>query len=222
MNHKNMLPVLEISSWKEESLTTIIEEIKTLNTKPLILIDGAGGSGKTTIAKAIAEKLDANLVHSDDVSWWADPIEWDTEMKEGIINPWNDGKDVSYRPSGWIKKDRAGSIKVDSSKPLIIEGNGSCRKSLREISTFSIWVDTDPIVSRERIINRDMEEGVNGGTYESVKEFAEWWDGIITPFFLKEEPWKYVSVIISGEKGDITKDKIAVSIPNLKANNYSC
>lgn len=213
---KNMLPPLEISSWKEESLSNLLKEIKSTTEKPLILIDGAGGSGKTTIARKLADSLDANLVHSDDVSWYADPVKWDGEMIEGIINPWLKVEDVSYRPSGWIKQNREGSIVIDPAKPLIIEGNGSARKSLRELASFSIWIDTDPLLSRERIIKRDLEEGVNGGTLESVTEFAEWWDGLITPFFLEETPWKYVSVIISGSESDVKNDKLMIHIPKDK------
>jgi hypothetical protein len=59
-------------------------------------------------------------------------------MLNGIITPWQNGERVAYAPSGWIKEKRSGFIEVDSSKALIIEGMGACRKTLREIAAYSI------------------------------------------------------------------------------------
>ena len=72
-----MLKPLGIDTWKEESLSFLAEEILGVSPKPLILVDGKGGSGKTSFAAKLADKLNANLVSSDDVAWWADPIHWD-------------------------------------------------------------------------------------------------------------------------------------------------
>ena len=102
------LPSLNINSWSEESLSDLAAKIGDNVSKPLILIDGAAGSGKTTLALKLADILNADLVHTDDVSWCADPIHWDHEMLEGIVNPWINGKNVAYRPAGWVKEGRQG------------------------------------------------------------------------------------------------------------------
>lgn len=44
------LPLLEIKTWSEQSLACLTEEIVQRSALPLILIDGAAGSGKTTLA----------------------------------------------------------------------------------------------------------------------------------------------------------------------------
>ena len=85
------LPSLNINWWSEESLSDLAAKIGDNVSKPLILIDGAAGSGKTTLALKLADILNADLVHTDDVSWCADPIHWDHEMLEGIVNPWING-----------------------------------------------------------------------------------------------------------------------------------
>ena len=210
-----MLPSLEINSWSEESISNLARKISNITTKPLILVDGVGGSGKTTLAAKLIDILNANLVHSDDVSWCADPIHWDDEMLAGIVNPWLDGKDVSYRPTGWIKENRSGSIDVDPNRALIIEGMGSSRKTLRAVATYSIWVDTDPEIARERVVQRDLANGENGGTIESVTEFANWWDSLIMPLFLEERPWKYVDIIVSGSQSNLISDRIMIHVPEI-------
>lgn len=210
--HPPKLPSLPIHPWLEESLSSLTARILIKGPKPLILIDGAGGSGKTTLAKKLAECLNANLVHTDDVSWCADPICWDGEMLAGIINPWIKGEKVSYRPTGWVKENRPGFIETDPNRPLIIEGMGAARKTLRDMGAYSIWVDTEPDVARARVVQRDLDQGENGATVESVTEFADWWDSLLNPLLLAEKAWDFVDVIVSGSQMDLSGDTLFIHI----------
>ncbi|MCL2188353.1 MAG: hypothetical protein FWC16_07580 [Defluviitaleaceae bacterium] len=206
-----MLKPLGIDTWKEESLSSLAEKILSISPKPLVLVDGKGGSGKTSFAVKLGGLLNANLVASDDVAWWADPIHWDGELNEGIIQPWRLGENVEYIPSGWVKKSRKGCIAVDANKALIVEGSGACRKTLRNVASFSIWVDADPSIARARVIRRDLANGENGGTLESVTAFTDHWDAIVDPFLAEEEAWKYVNAIISGTQSDLNADRLLIS-----------
>lgn len=206
-----LLPPLEISAWTEASLSSLLEH--TSDHLPLILIDGAAGSGKTTLAAKLAALWNAGLIHTDDISWCADPIRWDEELLTGIIAPWRGGKRVSFRPTGWIRENRPGSIDVDPEKALIIEGMGACRRTLRTAASRSIWVDTAPEVARARVVQRDLSRGENGGTVASIVAFADWWDSLLNPLFLEEEPWKYVDVIVDGSRFASASDHIMVHTP---------
>jgi uridine kinase len=201
-----MLYPLGIDTWKKKDISVLAEEILSISQRPLVLVDGVGGSGKTSFAARLAAVMNSNIVATDDVAWWLDPIHWDAELQDGIINPWLAGENVKYTPSGWIKKGREGFISVDSSKALIIEGSGACRKSLRKIATYSVWVDTDVDFAKERGIQRDIAAGVNGGTLESVPEDWDWFDSVINPFLAEQESWKYVNVIVSGTQSDLVSD----------------
>lgn len=210
-----MLPSLGIKQWSEETLSDRAAHILNLMPRPLILIDGAAGSGKTTLAKKLADLLHANLVHTDDVSWCADPVHWDDEMLSGIVNPWLAGKMAAYKPTGWMKENRPGFINADPDRALIIEGMGACRKTMRSTAAYSIWVDTEPEIARARVVQRDIANGDNGGTVESVTKFADWWDSLMLPLFLEEKVWNHVDVIVNGERSDLTKDKLLVYVPRL-------
>lgn len=210
-----ILPSLEINSWTEESLSNLAKKISNNVPRPLILIDGVAGSGKTTLAAKLADILNANLVHSDDVSWCADPIHWDGEMISGIVNPWLKKNDVAYKPTGWIKENRPGFIDVDSSKALVIEGMGVSRKTLRTIATYSIWVDTEPEIARTRVVQRDLASGENGGSIQSITEFANWWDSLLTPLFLEEKSWRYVDVVVSGSQSDLISNNLMIHVPGI-------
>jgi len=209
-----MLTPLGIDTWKEETLSALAEKILNISEKPLVLIDGKGGSGKTSFAIKLADMLNADKVSTDDVAWWLDPIQWDGELLDGIIQPWQNGNNVSYTPSGWIKKNRKGVIAVDSSKALIIEGCGACRKTLRNVATYSVWIDTDPHLAKERVILRDLANGENGGTRESVTTFTDWFDSIIDPFLAEEEAWKYTNVIVSGTQSDLSSNALFIYYPS--------
>jgi len=205
--------VFEIDTWKEESVAVLAGRILNISPKPLVFIDGKGGSGKTSFAAKLAAAMNANIVSTDDVAWWLDPIHWDDELLNGIIQPWLNGENAAYTPSGWIKKNRDGFITADSDKALIVEGSGACRKRLRQLATFSVWIDTDPQICRERVIQRDLANGENGGTLESVTEFTDWFDSVIDPFLAEEEPWKYVTAIVSGIQSDLNSDTIMIHVP---------
>jgi len=197
---------------ERKTISNLAAKIQRITPKPLILIDGTAGSGKTTLATQLGGALKANVLATDDVSWCADPIYWDQEMLDGIIKPWLERSNVVYRPPGWIKENRSGFIEVDANKALIIEGMGACRRTLREIATYSIWVDTEPDIARMRVIRRDLAAGENGGTLESVTEFTDWWDALLHPFLLEEEPWKYADIIVNGSLSNQIADKLLICV----------
>jgi uridine kinase len=215
-----MFPSLGIDTWKEETLSVLAAKILNISPKPFILIDGKGGSGKTSFALKLANIFSANIVATDDICWWADPIHWDDEMLNGIVKPWFNGKKIAYTPSGWIKKNRPGCIKVNPNKALIIEGSGACRNTLRKMATYSVWIDTEPDVCRLRVIQRDLANGENGGTLKSVTEFTDWWDSVVDPFLLKEKAWEYANVIINGSHSDLSYTTLLIHHPDNRI-NYS-
>lgn len=91
---------------------------------------------------------------------------------------------------------------------------GASRKTLRAIATYSIWVDIEPEAARARVVHRDFANGENGGTIESITDFANWWDSLLIPLLLEEKSWKYVDIIVSGSRSDLISNNLMIHVPS--------
>ena len=89
---------------------------------------------------------------------------------------------------------------------------GVCRKTLREVATYSIWLDIESEFARNRLVRRDIASGADGGTLESITKFADWFDSLLIPFLIEEKPWKYVNLIVSGSESDLVSNNFLVHI----------
>ncbi len=200
-----MLPSLDLGPWATTSLAAVADEVVARADTPrtLVLVDGSGGSGKSTFARRLAAALDvvvpdgAHVVSTDDIAWHLHPIEWATELLEGVVEPWLGGAAVDYRPPGWIAKGRPGSVQVAPGTVLVVEGVGAARRSLAELASFVVWVQTDGAVARERILVRDI--GVDGDTREEVAEFLDGWMTFEVTHHLQERPWERADLIVDGQ-----------------------
>lgn len=161
----------------------------------LILVDGGSGSGKTTFADQAAALLGANLVRTDDLAWHHHATDWDNELVSHVIEPWQRGELVRYRPPGWVTRDRAGAVTVDPGRQLIIEGVGAARAFLARLADLVIWVQTDRTLARERGIARDVELGRTPA--EAERFWAEWMSAE-EPFLAAERPWRNADLIVDG------------------------
>lgn len=204
---RTMLPKIAVDGLAPIPVSAIAAEIARRASasgieRSLILVDGTGGSGKSSFAKALVAALNAEmpdeaaLVAVDDISWWLHPINWEPQMLDGVINPWLAGRDVDYRPPGWVDKGREGSVKARSNRFLVVEGVTASRQSLAKLATVTIWVNTDPEVAFKRMVDRDIELGLNGDTRAEVEQFAQDFMADEIPFQLTEQPWLRANLIV--------------------------
>jgi hypothetical protein len=62
-----------------------------------IAVDGHGGSGKSTLAKQLSEKLNAEIIHTDDFASWDNPLNWWSLVIKRVFEPIKSGsKTLSY------------------------------------------------------------------------------------------------------------------------------
>ena len=175
--------------------------------RSLVLVDGRSGGGKTTTATRIAALLEAAVVHTDDVAWHLHPTQWADELIAGVIEPWSKGEHVSFRPPGWIAKDRPGSIEVEPSDVLVIEGVGAGRHDLAELAgviepgvgVFAVWVQSDLDEARRRGVARDVVQ--EGRTPEEAEAFWDAWALDEDPFLAAERPWARAGLVVCGTCG---------------------
>ena len=142
--------------------------------RPVILIDGRSGSGKTELAIELAAALGAQLVRLDDVYPGWDGLEAGSEsVRTDILlaHQWQRWDWALDAPAEWHK--------LDPGRPLVIEGSGSLSRANRELATSAVWVELDEPTRRARALARD------GASYE-----PHWddWAAQEQRFFDRERP----------------------------------
>lgn len=165
--------------------------------RAVLAIDGHGASGKTTLARRLAAGHDAAcVVATDDLAWHHSFFDWAPLLVDAVLLPYRAGHPVSYRPPGWGRMGREGSIEVPAdTELLIVEGTGAGRLEAAPYVDALIWVDVDLDVARERGLARDVASGVNGSREEAEKFWDEWMSEEI-PFLEHHRPWERADLIV--------------------------
>lgn len=152
---------------------------------PLFIgIAGGSGSGKTTIASAVAQKLhdrvvliehDAYYRHRPELSFeertkvnYDHPDSLETELLVGHLAALRSGKAIErpvYDFTRHLRSDE--TIRVDPARVVVVEGIlVLAEPTLREQLDLKVFVDTDPDIRLARRLQRDIEE--RGRSLESV------------------------------------------------------
>jgi hypothetical protein len=179
----------ECGPWRPTDPAELLDLVHATPPPPIgpriVAIDGRGGSGKTVLARTLAERHGpaAAVVHTDDIAWHQAFFDWDGLLAEHVLAGVRAGREVRYRPPAWQARGRAGAIAVPADATLVlVEGTGSARRSLAPWLDASLWVQVDTALARDRLRERD------GDTPRIRAHIAEW-DREEEPFMLAEQPW---------------------------------
>jgi uridine kinase len=156
--------------------------------RPVVLIDGRSGTGKTTLAAALAPRLDAQLVHLDDVYPGWDGLDAASEhvVAEVLAAPDRTGR-PRWRRWDWGTDLPAEWHALDATRPLVVEGCGALSRAAAERATLRIWLEGDDEVRKRRAIERD------GATFA-----REWdrWAAEEDAFLAREDPRSLADVVL--------------------------
>ncbi|QQR84044.1 AAA family ATPase [Candidatus Peregrinibacteria bacterium] len=160
----------------EEAIKTLEEKISKLQKPVLIGISGFGGSGKSTFALSLGEKLKAPVVGVDsfakhdihkDYEFW-EIIDYNRLSTE-VIQPFlSDNHVIKYSNQDWKENNKETEIKHNGI--LIIEGIGLFRPELMKHFSLTIWIDCpiEEATSRGKRRNKEQHN----------TNHDEYWDGI--------------------------------------------
>ncbi len=127
----------------------------------VITIDGPAGSGKTTLANELSNKLgECPIVHMDDLygGWNQDLIsELPNRIIKTILWPLQNKTAPSYFRFDWHENRFTENIALPVSEFLILEGVGSGHPQLHEFAALTIWIEADPKLLLDRLVARDGE-----------------------------------------------------------------
>jgi uridine kinase len=122
----------------------------TMTERPVVLIDGRSGSGKTTLARELAPLLHAQLVRLDDLYPGWDGLQAGSDHIHSVVIP-----ESRWREWDWAADRQGAWHRLDSTKPLVIEGAGALSRANRELATYGIWVELDAETRKLRALARD-------------------------------------------------------------------
>ena len=151
-----------------ERLLTVqkaIEELLQTKETIIVSIDGNCTSGKTTLAKQLAEIYDCNVFHMDDFflrpeqrtaerfSEVGGNVDYERFLAEVLI-PLKLGKPFSYRPFDCSTFELTDPITVIPKKLNIVEGTYSLHPYFGESYDLKILLTITPELQRQRILMR--------------------------------------------------------------------
>jgi hypothetical protein len=136
----------------EPSLLAQLVELIRGPARPVVLIDGGSGSGKSSIADQLARALPAQLVRLENVYPGWDGLEAASAAVHSDILA---SEDPGWRSWDWTLSAPGQSHPIDPSRALIVEGSGSLSRKNRQLATFGIWLRLDEATRRSRALARD-------------------------------------------------------------------
>ena len=170
--------------------------------QPIVIIDGRAGSGKTRLALELqgrifeAERVAPRVLHMDDLySGWEGLAAGSRYLVTNILQPFTTNRKASWQIWNWSKSERGsesepgnGWREFEGGVPLIIEGCGSLSRASREMSDFSVWVESEYPTRRERLRVRD------GSKFD---EFWPTWAIQEDEFYQAEKSQELADLVIS-------------------------
>lgn len=140
---------------------TLLARPTTLGRGRLLCIDGPAGSGKTTLAQAVAALLPVQVIHMDDLyDGWRGLPDVHRQL-ETLTRPLASGESGAYRRYDWHRGRYAETVEVPPVDVLLIEGVGSGSSTIEELITLLVWVESDQPTRLRRGLARDGENRRN-------------------------------------------------------------
>ncbi|HWH27183.1 MAG TPA: ATP-binding protein [Pseudolysinimonas sp.] len=173
-----------------ESLAELVDRIVASQAgiaRPIVLIDGGSGSGKSTLAVPVAERLGAHLIRLDDLYPGWDGLEAaSTVVTDSLLTD-----TPRWQRWDWKEDRPAGSVEVDPTLPLVIEGSGSLSRAARHLATFGVWLELAEPERHRRAIARD------GDAYEP---YWDRWAAQEATFFARERPDLTADLVVDASR----------------------
>lgn len=130
----------------------------TLGPGRLVCLDGPAGSGKTTLAAAITERVGGQVVHLDDLYPGWRGLAQVVTLVERLLSPLGHGQSGHYRRFDWETGSLAEWRPVRPGGLLVLEGVGSGCRRWAPLTTTLAWLAAPRTTRRRRGLDRDGPE----------------------------------------------------------------
>ena len=195
----------------------VIELIDSGTPTPIILVDGRTGSGKTTFAAALQNRLfqkgesAPRVIHMDDLYEGWDGLQAGVDyLIRQILSPLGRREGASWQEWDWSAVDATSENAAASNAPtkvgartgtwrefrggtpLIIEGVGSLSRIAAEQADVTIWLEADQTVRQARIAARQAA-GDGDGSWFAM------WSAQEADFYAREKSDEIADLVIAAD-----------------------
>lgn len=130
--------------------------------KPVVLIDGRSGAGKSSLARALVARWPlrgrVQLVALDSIYPGWNGLEEGAELaRQLILTPHARGVIGVWQRWDWTAGEPAEAHAVDPSLPLIVEGAGLLTPASAKLGDVRVWLESPAPSRRQRALDRDGE-----------------------------------------------------------------
>jgi len=125
----------------------------------VVAVDGPAGSGKTTLAARLCERLDDSLVLNTDQLYpgWDGLAEGSQRLVDDVLRPLSEGLEAAVRPWDWLSSSEGEPKTLPVCATLIIDGAGCGSRAAAPFLSMIIWLDADAELRQQRALERDGE-----------------------------------------------------------------
>jgi|SRR3989344_7231735 len=180
-----------------DKIVAAIEQKLAVREGPLLVsIDGRSGTGKTTLGKAVAEKIGATFILGDDFyaggtfKEWSKKtpkqkadfcIDWKRIRKEAL-EPLLAGRSATWHPFNWQTNEGLAdnTITAKPAKVIILDVVYAARPELADLIDFSVLLQVSEAARRIRIAKRES------GSF--MKKWHKVWDDAEDYYFSQVRP----------------------------------
>jgi uridine kinase len=126
----------------------------------VLAIDGRSGSGKSSLARALAERLEAApVVALEDLYGGWDGLEGGVALlHESVLEPLAQGLAASVPRYDWLTESWSEPWTLEPPAVLIVEGAGSGAAALARFTSLLVWLELDASRRHSRALAREYGE----------------------------------------------------------------
>jgi uridine kinase len=142
-----------------EVAARVLDGPPTLGTGRLVCVDGPAGSGKTTLATALANVVPgAHVVHCDELLQGWRGLPGLARTVEELLTPLSRGERATWTRWDWIADGWAETHPVEPGGLLVLEGVGCWSPGIARLVGVLVWVEAESSLRLRRGIARDGEQ----------------------------------------------------------------